>query len=276
MGVATITDPLSGQVLHLGRKPPHPGMPKLRLSYYVDTAAAAEPPASLDLTDKAMESIKRMYGNDRYGDCVIAGKYHTAGMMTGEDTAAPWVGDDTEVVSQYHAICGAGDNGCVITDVLDAMASGKFKVGGKPAKVDAYAAVDNKNVTLAKIAMCLFGPLTLGLDLPGDWTGSNEVWDVTSSRSVGGHDVCTAGYDAQYVKISSWAKIFKMTWPAFTSTKWVGEVWALLSPLWYGDDMVAPGGIKLDKLKADFDLLKQGRIPEIDPPAIFYDFGTLA
>jgi hypothetical protein len=99
---------------------------------------------------------------------------------------------------------------------------------------------------------------------------------VTNSRIVGGHDVCTAGYDSQYVLISSWGRIFKMTWAAFNSKKWLTECWALMSPSWYGDDNIAPGGFALDKLKADFELLKQGRVPEIDPPAVFYDFGDLA
>jgi hypothetical protein len=275
MPVANFTDS-NGQTYHLGRKPPIPGLPKLRLAYYVDLDATGEPPDSLDLTDKAADSIRRMYLNDQYGDCVIAGKFHTAGMMTGEDTGTPLVGEDKEVLGHYHRICGSGDNGCVITEVLDDMQAGRFTVGGKKASVDAYAAVDNKNTKLAKVAMNLFGPLTLGIDLPNAWTGNSQIWDVTNTQIVGGHDVCTAGYDSQYVLISSWGKIYKMTWAAFNSTKWVGEVWALLSPLWYGDDSVAPGGVKLDKLKADFDLLKQGRIPEIDPPAVFYDFGTLA
>jgi hypothetical protein len=33
-----------------------------------------------------MDSIKRVYGNDRLGDCVIAGKYHAVGVWSGSKT----------------------------------------------------------------------------------------------------------------------------------------------------------------------------------------------
>lgn len=276
MGVETVFDPVTGNTLHLGRRPADPTVPKLRFAYYLDGAGAIEPPESLDLTDNAQDSIRRMYANDRYGDCVIAGKFHVVGMMSGEDVGSPRVGEDSEVINQYRRICGPGDNGCIIEEVLSEMQAGRFTVGNRVAKLDAYAAVDNTDARLAKIAMNLFGPLTLGIDLPSAWTGSNEIWDVTNTRNVGGHDVCTGGYDSKYVLISSWGKIYRMTWAAFTSRKWVGEVWVHMSPDWYGDDNVAPGGYRLDKLKSDFELLKQGRVPEIDPPAVFYDFGSLA
>jgi hypothetical protein len=160
MSVATVKGP--GGPYKLGRLPPDPSVPKLRFAYYLGEAMTVQPPESLDLTDKAAESIRRMYGNDRYGDCVIAGKFHTVGMMTGEDTGTPAVGDDQEVIGHYHRICGPGDNGCVIEYVLEDMQKGNFTVGKKPAKLDAYCAVNNTDSLMAKIAMLLFGPLTLG------------------------------------------------------------------------------------------------------------------
>lgn len=267
MPVHSFTDP-QGQTLHLGRKPPIPGKAQLRFGYYFDPATAPVPPASLDLADKAADCIARVYLNDRYGDCVIAGKFHTIGMMTGEDVGAARLGSDQEVLGHYHRICGSGDNGCVITEVLDDMVRGNFTVGGKKAQLDGYADVDNSNVLMAKVAMVKFGPLTLGLDLPSAWTGGAEIWDVTNTRNVGGHDVCTAGYDDKYVLISSWGKIYKMTWAAFTSSKWVTECNVLFAQDWYGDDRIAPGGVNADQLKLDLQAIKEGRIPDIAPEAI--------
>lgn len=261
----------------LGRKPPRADKKVLRLGFYVDpeklAEAVAQLPDEIDFTKNANESLSRVYLNDQFGDCVIAGKYHTCGMMDASDGAPVRTGPDSEVKSQYVRICGPNDAGCVITDVLDECVAGRFMVGGKPFPVDGYCKLDWTNKDLARVAMYLLGPLTLGINLPNDWTTKN-VWDVTSSRIVGGHDVSTAGYNANGPTISSWGRIFQMTWAAFISKKWLEECYALLSPEWYGSDKLNEFGISADALKADMDLLKQGRIPEINPAA--FDFGDVA
>lgn len=267
---------VDGNWHRLGCLPPRPDVPVLRLSYYFDAAKlaafAATVPDVMDFTKNASLSLNRMYGNDRYGDCVIASKYHKIGMASAMKGADCRVGDDSEVISQYHAICGSGDNGCVITDVLDAMVAGRFNVGGKVAKLDGYCFVEPTNWDLQKVSHYLFGPHDLGLNLPSDWEGNNQVWDIPKGRSVGGHDVQTAIFDyTNGISISSWAKIYRITKPAYTlGDKWVQQSYATLDLDWYGPDKLSPTGIKYDDLVTDLALIKQGRIPEINPAALHY------
>lgn len=256
-GVKTLT-------VCLGRKPPRRAKKAPRLADYLETGGTP-PPDTFDLGAKAQTSIAHMYANDRLGDCVLAGKHHSLGLWSGNDAPNQVVlATDQEVVDAYHRICGAGDNGCVITDVLDAFKSGGLMAGGQAHKIDGYVAVDWPDKLQTMVAMYLFGPLTIGVNLPQAWT-SSDIWDVTNSQIVGGHDVCTVGYDAQGVTIASWGRTYKITWAAWTSRKWLEECWALLAPDWYGSDRIGATGVNLDKLKADLDLLGGGTTPPLDP-----------
>lgn len=256
-----------GRGVRLGRLRPKARPQALRFAAYFDPRKDRQPPpASVDYAQKAMAAIQRMYLNDQYGDCVIAGKYHQVGIWSGNDTGTAQQGSDNEVYQMYQTICGRGDNGCYITDVLDYFRDRGLPLSGKLHKIDGYVSVDNTNKLEVQVAIDLFGSLTLGIDLPNDWTCTNCTWDVTNSRIVGGHDVCVCGYNAQGVQICTWGGIVTITWSAFTSSKWITECYAQLSPDWYNDDQLAPNGIDVATLKADLAKLGGGVIPDIDPP----------
>ncbi len=258
--------PAAPQTVKLGRRPPDKPLVSVpRLASYLDFGAMAAPPPDVcDYYTKAGSSLGRMYLNDQYGDCVIAGKYHTVGVWSGNDSASTIVGTDAEVYQSYQAICGPGDNGCVITSVLDAMRSSGLPFGGVRHTIDGYVAVDWTNKDMVKAALFIFGNLTLGINLPQAWT-SSSIWDVTTSGIVGGHDVAAVGYRADGVIISSWGKLYVITWAAFTSRKWLEECYVLLGPDWYGNDKVAPSGIDVVTLKADLAKIAAGAIPGVDP-----------
>src|SRR4029079_13803126 len=58
----------------------------VKLGHYFSAAKdAAPPPAKVDWYTKAKASIDRVYLNDQYGDCVIAGKYHQVGVWSAND-----------------------------------------------------------------------------------------------------------------------------------------------------------------------------------------------
>lgn len=240
-----------------------------KLAAYMKPATVALP-TTVDYATKAMASIGRMYKNDSLGDCVIAGKMHQLGVWSANDSDSGGVvlATDAEVVSQYHSICGAGDNGCVITDVLDTMKSKGMTAGGKSYKIDGYVSIDNTNVNEVKTALYLFGSLTLGIDLPSAWANSsnNGIWDTTNTGIVGGHDVPAVGFNDTGVVIATWAGLRTITWKAFTSKKWITELYAQLAPLWYGSDKLAPCGVDAVTLKTDLDALGGGTIPPVTPP----------
>jgi hypothetical protein len=224
-----------------------------RLGAFYDVAKDSQsPPPFTNWRAKATQAIQQMYGNDQWGDCVIASKFHQVGIWTGNEAGVPAVGTTDEAVNQYHSICGAGDNGCIITDVLDVMKSQGLTIGGKVHKIDNYVAIDWTNQQLVKVAIEIFGAGCVGINLPAAWTCTNCVWDVTNTRIVGGHDVPFVDYDANYVYILTWAGVVQFTWAAFQSRSWNEEAYIELSPDWYNNGNLAPNGIDIVGLQTAF------------------------
>jgi len=255
-----------GQHVKLGRIRPKSRPQCLNLANYFDASAlASPPPAVVDWTSKAMPALKRMYLNDQYGDCVIAGKYHQVGLWSGNSAGTAVQGTDKEVYASYQKICGPGDNGCMITAVLDYFKNTGLPFNGQVHKIDGYVTADWTNKLLVQIGILLFGGGTIGINLPQAWTCSNCIWDTTNSQIVGGHDVCLVGYNEQGVQICTWGGIVTITWNAFLSRKWIEELYFELGQDWYKGNL-APNGIDVDKLKRDLSVIGGGGIPPLDDP----------
>lgn len=271
MTVATVTLN-SGKSVKLGRVRPKARPQCLAFGHYLKRMEGAVlPPPVVDYSAKAMASLSQMLGNDQWGDCVIAGKLHQLGIWSGNDAdhdpPGTVVASTQEAVSQYHAICGPGDNGCNIADVLNVFKSRGLRAGGRVYTIDGYVSVDWTNKLEVQVALYLFGSLTLGINLPQAWLDAPDggLWDATNSRIVGGHDVCAVGYNETGVVIATWGGLRTITWAAFTSQRWVEEAYAQLAPLWYGSDKLAPCGVAAATLQADLAKLADGTIPPLDP-----------
>jgi hypothetical protein len=228
----------------------------------VDYGAA--PPDTLNRREKAARSLSRMYLNDRMGCCVIAGKAHNLGLWSANDSdsGGEVQATDQEIESQYHSICGPGDNGCMIDRVLNVMASTGFRAGNKLYKIDGYVAVDWTKKDAVKTVQYLFGASTVGFNLPEEWTKA-AVWAPTNSRLLGGHDVSPIDYDDRGIYVSSWGRVYLWLWEAFLSTRWVSQYFAMLAPLWYGNDQMSPCGVDVQGLKTAMDIFKRGIVPPI-------------
>lgn len=250
----------------LGRNPPPvPRRPAVVLSEYL-RPGAVPPPPTLDYYTKAAASVARMYLNDRYGCCVVSGKGHLFGLWSANDSDSGGVilGTDTEIYNQYQSWCGPGDNGCNIQDVLDAIKRNGMTLGGKKYKFDWAVDVDWTNKVMTQAGLTLFCGGTIGFDLPGEWMNS-AVWDVTNSAIVGGHDVTPCGYDAQGVFVMSWGRLYKMTWAAWQSRRYIGEFYVMLGPPLYNSDQKGPLGLNLETLTKDIQAIQAGQIPDVGP-----------
>jgi hypothetical protein len=257
-----------GTSVKLGRVRPRSRPLALRFSDYIDLEGATQPPATIDYTQKALQAVSQMYGNDAYGDCVIASLFHAFGIWSGNESNSPVVGTTTEAVNAYHTICGPGDNGCVITDVYDYAQQHGVTIGGKLYKIDGYVAIDWTNKTEVQYAIWLFGIVKLGVNLPQAWMDSSDVWDVPSGRGatiIGGHDIPIAGYNDQGVKILTWAGTRLITWKAFLSTTWVEEAYISLEPEWYKNANLAPCGVNVSGLQQDMAKIAAGLVPPVLP-----------
>lgn len=277
---ATTIDALP-QTVYLGRTRPKARPQALRLASYASQLNATGLPAKVDYYSKAAPSIARMYRNDVKGCCVITDRMHSLGIWSANDPDSGGVilATDAEVDEQYSGICGPGDRGCVITDVLDVAVSRGIKAGGKYYKIDGYVSIDWTSKDLTKAALELFGTLCVGINLPNAWT-QNSIWDTTNTAIVGGHDVPGCGFgdgaavlntNSDGVVIASWGRLYLITWRAWLSTRWLEECYCPLSPNWYNSDKIAASGVTADELKADLAKLSRGILPDtpdpnVDPP----------
>lgn len=240
-----------------------------RFTRFLLSMAVPEPPPVVNYFTNAMAALSRMYLNDRYGCCVISEKAHKLGVWSTYDAAPTVLASDQEILTEYKRLkAGPGDSGCIISDVLDAMKAGGLLCGGQYRKIDGYATIDNTNILEMKVALFLFGPLTIGINLPADWLNApnNGVWGPTNSGIVGGHDVGLVGYDATGFKVSTWGGLRTLTYEAAQSTRWLTETYAVLGPDWYGADKVqASTRFDYAKMAADLKLLQGGGIPDVGP-----------
>lgn len=262
----------------LGRNRPKARPQALKLTALLKDVKAISIPASCDWYTKASDSIRRMYLNDRYGDCVFAGKAHNLGIWSANDPDSmpdgkTVVATDQEISDQYFAYTGGRDNGANISEVYDIMKAKGFQAGGKLYKIDGYVSCDWRSKELVQIGLNLFGAASIGINLPEAWT-QDDVWDATNTDIVGGHDVSPCGYGsnvlgttADGVVIVSWGRLYLVTWKAFTSTQWLEEMYfAVPSFLWTGADKKTPLGINFDELKADLARISGGDLPPLPGP----------
>jgi hypothetical protein len=253
-----------------------------RLSQFMEHARLKAAPATqVDYSAKAMSSLRRMYKNDALGICCVAMTDHQIGVMTAND-ATEVQASDTEAVADYHHVCGPGDNGCIVVDIMQAWQSQGYMLNGKRHKIDGYVAVDWTNRNLFQTAVQLFGTVSLAAMLPSGWTTTNTVWDDRSGGQVGGHCFPALGYGADLadangkkfgqdgVLISTWAGLVLITWAAFLSRRWLEEAYVPLSPDWYNDDQLTPGGVSVQRLHEALDKIKNGQVPDIDPAIIMW------
>lgn len=270
-----------GKQVKLGAKltPPDQKKPVVRLAQFLPSTPISLP-AEVDYwsTPAACTVMSHMYLNDRFGCCVISGKAHAIGLAAAADKGAAIEFTDDEIQRTYFQFS-PRDEGCVITEVLDYQRDRGFDWGGKNWRTDGYVQVNSGNKEQVKAAIYLFGPNTIGFAVPQSWISTaapNAVWTPTNSQIVGGHDVTLVGYDAEGVYLSTWGiagtpdrtkRPVKMSWPAFTSTAWVSEMYAPLYPEWYGSDKLSPTGLDVSGLKKALDDIKNGRIPDAPPPA---------
>lgn len=199
-----------------------------------------------------------MLGNDKYGDCVLAGADHEQMVFANEGgssvsfTAANALAD-YGAITGFDPKTGKGDNG---TEPRDAMkyrvSTGMIDANGKRHKIDAYMQVDLSQNNEVEKCVYLFDMVGIGIQFPDSAMkqfNAGQPWTVVAGASIeGGHYVPIVGYDETYYYCVTWGQIQKMD-KAFYN-KYCDEAWVVLS-----EEMLKGGktleGFDLATLKAD-------------------------
>lgn len=219
----------------LGKAPAQPARPHLRLSPVLQEANLPAPPETCDWQDDNI--AWPMYGNADWGDCVFAEIGHTINQITYYATGDEQQPTDADILKGYSDVTGfnpnAGppgnnptDNGTYVQDALKYWR----KTGIAGHKIVAYASIDPANLDHVRLAIALFGSVSIGIQFPDSAMrqfNAGQTWDIVSgAKNKGGHCILGGAYDEHGLGIVTWGQETRMTWRFFT--KYADEVWVRL------------------------------------------------
>lgn len=195
-----------------------------------------------------------MAGNDRYGDCTIAGVVHTdqaTANLTHEDWTYP---GDKVVEDEYFDLTGGEDTGLVETDVLKVWQSNSGLFGHR---LDAFAPINVKHTQTIKQGVLLCGAVYTGVLIPAPAQGqfaNHQPWDLTGTSQdddiEGGHAVPIVGYNATGPIVVTWAALQQVTWRWWN--QYAEEAYATITA-----EVKARGNLRNVAVKAIEEDLKQ-------------------
>lgn len=284
--------------LKYGRKPVRHTPASFMRSHIMTRAlnALGTPPAtSPDWVSAVMKQSSMgwgMFGNDEYGDCVIADCAH-AEMLRTANVGGIWIPTLTQTLALYAYFQGYTgdpssvsdidkylanhDDGCNELDVITYLT----KNGWLGRKLDGSANLDPTQLDQIKWAVSIFGASRLGLNLPDSAQPQfegGEAWDyVPGARLDGGHDVPVVGYDTSYFYVVTWGKLQPVS-PSFMTAKYadgtpyVEEAHAELAFDWVNAAGTCPANLDLTKLVADLTAIVEPEptpspVPPSPPPS---------
>ncbi len=177
-----------------------------------------------DTTNKKHHIPLPLFGNDMYGDCVIAGRAHQTLRFEVTEQKKVIKLAEKDVLREYWKEEGgmgpAYDQGLVVLDSLKLWRKRGWKVGTNSYTIHAFAQIDRKNPAEVKAAICLLTGAGAGLSLPKSaqtQLDAGKPWDVVSGpdakpNSWGGHYVFLSGYTAKGPVCVTWGRKQQMTW----------------------------------------------------------------
>ena len=190
-----------------------------------------------------------IYGNDIYGDCMMAAAEHGDSTFTG-NTGAESTFDPSLTVSSYLALSG-GNNGLNSGQIISAWERG---LPGVPAaKIMDALNVDTTNSILMQNATYLFGGVFFTLDVPDDWYNkftTGYVWDAPAKADGNnGHGVWLNGVNTQgNYHMETWGTYGWITPAGIKDCDPGGFV--VFSRRWFNANGVAPNGMSYSQLSS--------------------------
>lgn len=255
-----------------GRLPKNPLKRRIRLSDFVDvdevaaqldagTLTLPDTPAAVNWDTKV--SGFGMLGNDNWGDCAWAMKYHLLQVMTA-NTGVELVPDTSDVLEAYAEATGfneaAGPPGENPTDLGTVLQDGLnyWRKTGLPVttpqgvvrhRILAFFDVDHTDPKQLRVAAALFGGGMWGIEFPDtamDQFNQGEKWTYVRGATIeGGHAVLVSRYDDNDWPVT-WGREQESD-PSFR-THYLDECWGAIAPEWADAAGNTPAGVNLYRL----------------------------
>src|ERR1051325_9203429 len=232
--MAKTTGSKSHPLFKLGKASPKAD--KRNFQFAVLLKAPPPTPAQFDFDLQHPGIPTPMFGNDVYGDCVIAARAHLTLRFEDIEQGSVLMITDKAVLREYFKESGGPDSGLVILDSLNEWRQQGWRPTTKPKtyKIHAYAQIDPSNHDEVKAGIFLLTAAYIGLALPNSAKAqihTGQPWDVVSGpdakpNSWGGHCVIIPGYNAKGPVCVTWGQKQQMTWAFFD--KYCDEAYALV------------------------------------------------
>lgn len=208
-----------------------------------------DPPASVEYGGSFAHNGWGMLGNDKVGDCTMAGAAHLVMAFNAEVSEKDVVPSDKQVVDEYFKLSGGQDTGLNEASVLATWhRSGLW--GAE--KIAGYAPVEVKNLTEIHQAIAFYGGAYLGIACPESAQqqfAEGKPWTVVPGSPIeGGHCIVAVGYDVTSLHCITWGAEIEVTYPFWE--RFGDECWAVLS----GQYAEAGKGPALDLASLQADL----------------------
>jgi hypothetical protein len=210
------------------------------------------PPAKVSVPavpDAGDGTVWGMDGNDKYGDCGVAGIDHgfmAAASVVATLTKETWPTDEDDV-DYYLTYTGGKDTGVVLQPFLAYVKLRQFFSH----TIQAYAPIGVHDVPTLQFAINAYTFAYTGITVTSAMESAsqnNKPWTLGDlfSPVAGGHCVPLVGYDSEYLYCVTWGKVQAISYSLWHHIS--TEAWAVIP----GEFTDTDGrGISLSALQAD-------------------------
>lgn len=175
-----------------------------------------------------------MFGNDQYGDCVMAGRAHQTLRFELAEQKVIIPITEKDVEREYFKESGGADSGLVVLDSLKLWRKRGWIAAKKRYKIRAFSQIQPADHEVIKQAVYMDIGIGLGLSLPNIAMSqfyAAKPWEVVSGPAGkpnphNGHYVYVPGYTLLGPVCVTWGRKQQMTW-AFID-KYCDEAYAII------------------------------------------------
>lgn len=209
--------------IKFGKLPARVDKRTIKLASIIKKELLPDLPSSYDIDSNLGVEDNFVFGNDKYGDCVIAARAHqTLRFEKFEQGIQPAI-TDKEVIDEYLKESGGFDIGLYMLNSLKEWRNKGWVVGDKTYTIYAFASVNWLDHDEVRHCIHLLGGVNFGMKVYSkdiEQFNNDEIWDITPNPGnlEGGHGVyiysygAIDSYDKEGVTCMTWGKRQKMTW----------------------------------------------------------------
>lgn len=220
--------------MKLGKQPFKFDKRTAKMADFVDPSIRA--PVKFDFDKGRSAFPHNMWGNDEYGDCVLADQMNHLLRFERTETRHTLKAKDEDVISQYLKLTGGKDEGLVMLDSFNWWRHSGWNIKGKNYTIDGFGGLPPADQQKLKLACYLLHGIDFGFSLPisAQRQTREGYWDVVEGPegepgSWGGHAVYCKRYDADNFYVITWGTEIRVT-NAFVA-QYCDEAWAVVDSL---------------------------------------------